>query len=49
MSSSEENNEDEYGDMHKLVLQGIMSAGFLDAKGVKKLFQGACKMLKRMS
>ncbi|OXA51310.1 non-structural maintenance of chromosomes element 1 homolog [Folsomia candida] len=34
-----------YGDMHKIVLQGIMSAGFLDARGVKNLFKGACNAL----
>jgi hypothetical protein len=34
-----------YGDMHRIVLQGIMSAGFLDAKGIKDLFLGACKAL----
>lgn len=35
----------EYGDFHKLVLQGIMSAGFLDIKGVKRLFVGTCSYL----
>jgi hypothetical protein len=34
-----------YGDMHKIVLQGIMSAGFLDARGVKNLFKAACNAL----
>lgn len=42
-SSSEE--EEEYGSMHRLVLQGVMAAGFLDAKGVKKLFHEAAKHL----
>jgi len=35
----------EYGDFHKVVLQGLMSAGFLDTKGVKRLFVGACSYL----
>lgn len=37
MDGEESNPEGEdvfsYGDMHKIVLQGIMSAGFLDARG----------------
>lgn len=36
----------DYGDIHRLVLQGVMAAGFLDAKGVKKLFQEASRHLK---
>jgi len=36
---------DDFGDIHKLVLQGMMSAGILDAKGVKKLFIAACSFL----
>lgn len=38
--------DEEYGDIHKIVLQGLLSAGFLDTKGVKKLFIGACTYLK---
>jgi hypothetical protein len=37
----------EYGHIHRLVLQGLMSAGCLDAKGVKRLFVGACSYLNR--
>ncbi|ODM95209.1 Non-structural maintenance of chromosomes element 1 [Orchesella cincta] len=44
--SSENEDGEEYGDMHRLVLQGIMAAGYLDVKGVKKLFQESCKQLK---
>lgn len=44
--SSDNDEGEDYGDMHKLILQGVMSAGFLDAKGVKKLFQEACKQTK---
>jgi hypothetical protein len=40
------NVDDSYGDMHRLVLQGMMSAGYLDAKGVKNLFTAACHSLK---
>ena len=37
---------EEYGDMHKIVLQGLMSSGMLDSKGVKKLFTNACVYLR---
>ncbi|CAG7723890.1 unnamed protein product, partial [Allacma fusca] len=37
---------DGYGDMHKIVLQGLMAAGYLDLKGVKHLFNAACDYLK---
>lgn len=46
-ASSDNEEPEEYGDMHKLVLQGVMAAGFLDAKGVKKLFQESYKHLNR--
>ena len=39
-------NNEEYGDMHKIVLQGLMSSGMLDSKGVKKLFTNACSYLR---
>ncbi|CAL8134996.1 unnamed protein product [Orchesella dallaii] len=45
-SSDDIEDGEEYGDMHRLVLQGIMAAGYLDVKGVKKLFQESCKQLK---
>jgi Zn-finger nucleic acid-binding protein len=38
--------DEEYGDMHRIVLQGILSAGYLNARGVKRLFAGACNYLK---
>lgn len=41
----EDEDDEDFGDMHRLVLQGVMSAGYLDAKGVKKLFQESCRFL----
>lgn len=38
--------EDEYGDMHRIVLQGLLQAGWMNSKGVKNLFQKACDHLK---
>lgn len=47
-SSSGSGSEDGegYGDMHRLILQGVMSAGYLNVKGVKKLFEESCRFLR---
>ncbi len=37
---------EEFGDMHRLILQGIFYAGWMNAKGVKNLFLESCKYLK---
>ncbi|CAG7824327.1 unnamed protein product [Allacma fusca] len=42
----EKHDDLQYGDLHKIVLQGIMASGFLDSKGVKTLFTAACDFLK---
>lgn len=45
-SSSDYTDDDgeEFGDMHRLVLQCILASGWMNAKGVKKLFQESCKL-----
>ncbi len=44
-SGSDIEDGEDYGDMHRLVLQGVMSAGYLDVRGVKKLFEESCRFL----
>lgn len=40
-----DDEEGEFGDIHRLVLQGMLYAGWMDSRGVKNLFQESCKLL----
>lgn len=39
-------DDENYGNLHRLVMQGMMASGVLDGNGVKKLFLESLKHLK---